>query len=386
MNIINELSNKRVVITSHFLTSIPVIDLADFLKSEVRELILICHPFFFNKDIGSSFIKYREGNIVEEKRVQYSKKLPEVLLYLKSLLLTLKWLFGIPDNDIFIGLGNLNAFSGIILKKVKRVKIVVFYAIDFVPQRFPNRWMNRVYHWLDNYVIREADTIWNLSPVMTEMREKEGISPKYRSKQITVPIGTNINARQKGFDQIQKNTIGFIGHLRKYQGLELLIDCLSIIKKKIPNIKLILIGDGPLKQTLEEKAKVLQVDSNIEFAGFIEDTSKAEEKLSLCSLAVAPYEDTAGCFVRYTDPGKIKTYTAVGLPVIITKVPQVAWEIEKEKCGIAINYNQEEFVNAIVKLLSDEALLKEYRDNAIKFGAKYSWDKVFSQAFESTPY
>lgn len=384
MNMTDKLSNQKVIITSHFLTSVPVMDLTDFLKSKVRELILIRHPFFFNKDIGSSFTKYREGNIVEEKRVQYSKKLPEVLLYLKCLLLTLKWLFRIPDRDIFIGLGNLSVFSGIILKKTRRVKIVVFYAIDFVPQRFPDRWTNRVYHWLDNYVIREADTIWNLSPVMIEMREKKGISPKYRGKQITVPIGTNMNIRQKEFDRIQKNTIGFIGVLRKYQGLEFLIDCLSVIKTRIPDIKLILIGDGPLKRTLEEKAKVLQVDSNIEFAGFIEDTSKAEEKLSLCSLAVAPYEDTAESFIRYTDPGKIKTYVAVGLPVIITKIPQVALEIEKEKCGIAVNYNREEFVDAVVKLLSDEALLREYRSNAIKFAAQYSWDKIFSQTLKST--
>jgi glycosyltransferase involved in cell wall biosynthesis len=374
-----------MVITGHFSTPVPVMALTDFLKDKTKELILIRHPFVFNKHIGSSMLVYGEGNAGEEKFFYYPKVTSELALYSGSLLITLKWLLFRPASDIFIGIGNIDAFCGIILKKFKKVKKVIFYAIDFVPQRFPNKCLNKVYHLLDNYVVRNADFIWNLSSLMVEMREKKGITPKYRNKQITVPIGTNINVSRKPFSEVRKNTIAFIGHLREYQGLELLIDSLALVKEKVPGIKLILIGDGPLRELLKEKAKRLGLGSNIEFTGFIADNSKAEEMLSFCSLGLAPYEDKADNFVRYTDPGKVKAYVAVGLPVVITKVPQVAYELEKERCGIAVTYDKQEFAAAIARLLSDENMLREYRDNAFRFAQRYSWDKVFSQAFEVMP-
>ncbi len=72
------------------------------------------------------------------------------------------------------------------------------------------------------------------------------------------------------------------------------------------------------------------------------------------------------------------------IPVVITKVPNVAYEIEKNRCGIAIEYNKNELVGALIKLLTDEKMLIEFRKNAIKMAKKYTWDIIYNNALRET--
>ena len=99
---------------------------------------------------------------------------------------------------------------------------------------------------------------------------------------------------------------------------------------------------------------------------------------------MAPYVDDDSSFTKYTDPGKPKDYLASGLPVIITKISQVAFEIEKKKCGMAINYDKNELVAAIIKLLTNKSLLSEFKTNSLKMAHQYVWDKVFDRAIKET--
>jgi len=104
------------------------------------------------------------------------------------------------------------------------------------------------------------------------------------------------------------------------------------------------------------------------------------KRLSMCAFAIAPYEESRETISQFTDPGKVKNYFSIGLPVIITKVPQIAYEVDKEKCGIAIRYDAKEFIDATLSLLRNENKLKECRKNVLKLRKKYSWDNIFDRA------
>lgn len=116
----------------------------------------------------------------------------------------------------------------------------------------------------------------------------------------------------------------------------------------------------------------------------MENLAEVERLLSYCAVSVAPYVDSEDNYVRYSDPGKVKAYLTAGLPVIITKVPAIAFEIEKRKCGIAIDYDKRQLVSAVVKLLINKTTLMNYRKNAYKMGKEYRWDKVFANAFKQS--
>lgn len=70
--------------------------------------------------------------------------------------------------------------------------------------------------------------------------------------------------------------------------------------------------------------------------------------------------------------------------MIITRVPSITLDIEKEGAGVAISYDKDELASAINRLLSDGRLLNEYRMNAVRFASKYDWVDIYDNAFKSS--
>lgn len=375
-----KLSHLKVCIITHTFATGPGQELEAYLRGKVKELIFIGHPLPFCKDLKSVFKKYNnQGNLISEKN-GFGCRLPDFFLFLENVFYTFRWLLFTPKADLTISINGLNAFCGLILKKMGKTKKVVFYTIDFVPHRFPNHILNKIYHFIDSYSVRHCDLVWNLSPVMVLEREKKGVEKIFRKKQITVPIGTDLNVERLPFEKINRYEIAFMGHLREGQGVEFLIDLLPEVIKKIPLAKLVLIGTGPLEEKLKFQVKKAGIEGRVEFTGFIKDNREMQNRLAKCAIAVASYADDEKSFTRYTDPGKPKAYLASGLPVIITDIVQVAEEIEKAKCGFAVSFEKDEFVKSIITLLIDETKLKLYRKNAVEFAKKFEWSKIFEKA------
>jgi len=108
-----------------------------------------------------------------------------------------------------------------------------------------------------------------------------------------------------------------------------------------------------------------------------------ENMLARCAVAVALYErgDLESNFTYYADPGKIKDYLGAGLPVMLSNVPPNAREIEKAGCGIVIGDDKKEIAAAVVKFMSNESELKEYRRKTFLYVKQFDWNKIFNSAF-----
>jgi len=53
--------------------------------------------------------------------------------------------------------------------------------------------------------------------------------------------------------------VGYIGSIRKLEGLSLLLDALQMINRKNPKIKALIVGNGPERKALQEKAQGLNL-------------------------------------------------------------------------------------------------------------------------------
>lgn len=378
------LKRLSITIVTHVYATGPSFKLEDYLKNKVASLIFIGHPFSFSSDTRSFVRVYKKGKLVHSEKFIYWRG-PDPLFYLKDMLLTLFWSFKYGKRqDYFIGVNNFNVFSGYLLKIFGKVEKIIFYTIDYIPQRFVNNFLNSIYHFLDDLAVKKSHKVWNLSGVMVTEREKRGISEKYKNKQIVVPIGTDMGKKILSYKNIDRYKIVFMGHLREGQGVEMLINAMTDVVKKVPSAHLLIVGGGNLENSLRNQVNKLKLSDKIEFSGFVKDFSTVQALLRDSAIAVAPYVDDEKTYTRYTDPGKPKDYLSCGIPVIITKVPQVAYEIEKNKCGIAIEYNKKALVEAIVRLLKDDRLLFQYRRNATIMAKEYSWNSIFNRALKNT--
>lgn len=381
----NPFSENNAVIVTHEATTGPAHELRDYLISKVKILTFIAHPLLFipsTRKKRSYCEEYVQENKISRKDAPFLKG-PEPFLYLKDCFYSFFWIFfSSKKYDFYVGSGNINAFVGLILKKLRKVKKVIFYCIDYVPVRFQNRLLNKFYHWIDRVCYRSCDFTWNLSERMIEAREKLGL--RREPKHLVVPHGVHFKRIERlPFDQINKTEIVYMGTLLEKQGIQHLIQALPVVCKEIPEITFTIIGEGPYEKELKELVSSLGLDQRVRFLGYIEDHKVVEKVMTKAALAVALYDPLSDNFSYYADPGKVKNYLAAGLPVLITDVPAISKQIVRERCGEIVPLEKDKIAQAIIRLLKSQDVLSDYRKKAIEFSSNYEWGSVLKQATSS---
>jgi glycosyltransferase involved in cell wall biosynthesis len=357
----------------------PVQALVNFSEKNISEVRVILHP------LPQSLIRSTAYQMFNEDGATYSSNKQifgrsEMLCFIQHVFWT--FFFAITKNngrfDLCIGIDNLNAFCAIILRRLGLVSNVVFYVIDYTPRRFRNSVKNASYHWLDRLCLRHAGQVWNLSDRMAELRLSQGVD---NQRNLVVPVGVDLGKVKLALPgDINRNRLVFVSHLTRSKGGELLISAMKDLQERGIEAKLDIIGTGPFEQDLRELVAGANLGDRIEFLGLMHH-DKLLRYLSMYGIAVAPYMEDPDSITYLADPTKPKEYLACGLPVIITRVPWIAREIERKEMGIAIKYDKQELVDAIVRLLQDEKFYLRCRTNAEAFSAGLSWESVFTSAF-----
>jgi glycosyltransferase involved in cell wall biosynthesis len=218
---------------------------------------------------------------------------------------------------------------------------------------------------------------------MSIEREKKGIVKK--NHQLVVPIGVNFS-RIKRLEEAEINRMNFVymGHVKRNQGIELIVESFGDIVKEFPQARLTIIGGGDLEPLIREKVNQGGLSSCVEFKGFVPSHEEVEKMLASCGIGLALYEPNPESVTWYTDPSKPKQYMACGLPVIITVVPQIAEEVNSKNLGLVVDYERRSFVNAALRLLKDKDFYFTCRRNAIKFASGMQWELIFESAFSKS--
>jgi len=375
------ISKCKYIIATHYCVYGAAHALREFLiQNKSNRVLFIAHPL--NTGNEKSYIEVIDNGTIQSKNISSIRTRFPIANYLIEILLTLIWVLAKRRKyHLFIGVDNLNTLTGLVLRFLGRVKKVIYYTIDYSPQRFQNKILNYLYHKIDYICVKHADVIWNVSPRIAKGREKiKGIN--YLDKQKVVSIGIwPDRVKITPFKKRKQHQLVFLGHLLEKQGVQLVIDAIPNIIKKIPDFHFLIIGGGEYESILKNQVKKLKLNKYVTFTGWIKDRQKLDKILSESVCAIAPYSPNNAGFSYYADPTKIKDYLSAGLPVIMTNVSHNAYEIQKNKCGIVVPYEKTKIASAIIKLLSNKELLIEYRRNALKYIKKYDWNRIFDKAF-----
>jgi glycosyltransferase involved in cell wall biosynthesis len=90
-----------------------------------------------------------------------------------------------------------------------------------------------------------------------------------------------------GFENNYQNYVVFIGRSVFYKNLEVVISSFKEVTQKLPEAKLVIIGDGPMRHRWERMVSELNLNQNIKFTGYIPQEKKVE-LLSKCSALLLP--------------------------------------------------------------------------------------------------
>lgn len=201
-----------------------------------------------------------------------------------------------------------------------------------------------------------------------------GILKRYQHKIKVLPNGVDVNIFKPLNILKEKNTVLFVSILdkhHKYKGLDYLLESIVLVKKKIPNVKLIVVGEGELKSPYIEKTKELGIEKNVEFLG----EKKENELVKLynkSSVFVLPSTEIEGFGIVAIEA------MACGVPIIATNVVGVASEIKEENCGIIIKSKSSKVLSeSILKILKNSKIAKKMSDSGISLvKGRFNWSFI----------
>jgi len=200
--------------------------------------------------------------------------------------------------------------------------------------------------------------------------------PKFKYKIEVIPCGVEVDKfRPLGIEK-RENSISFLSILNKYhkyKGLDYLLKALTLVKKEIKDVKLMVGGEGELIEYYKGMVKSLDLESNVEFRGFVPQEELVE------------YYNRSRVFVLPSISSRQEGFgivlleaLACGTPVITTDIVGVAKDVEANNAGIIVQPNDiEALAEALVTVLRDENLSAEMGRNGRKvIEEKYTWEKV----------
>jgi len=385
-----DISGRKIVVVKHTYydsSGTPDAELVEFLKGKADTILDILHPFPDAETIppNTRIREYGPSGGLRKEITAPAVGGGEVVSYCKDVLFTVFYVFRSGRiYDLYIGADNLNTLAGIFLRMLGRVRKVVYYVIDFAPVRFGNRFMNTVYQAVNKVCCYHSDTVWNVSEAMVEGREDIGIRRNLSAPQITVPLGCTFrDVPRKKDDEVNRKEIVYFGSLREEHGPGLILEALPEIMEAEPEVGVVFLGDGELRERLEKRAVELGVSPHVRFTGYVDSAEEVYRRLSSSGLALATYPPGDHTYKTFSDPGKVKIYLACGLPVLITDVPPIAAVIRGRGAGRVVSYDPSSLARAVIDIMGNPAEYRRMRKNAVSLAAEYNWEAVWTRTFES---
>ena len=193
-----------------------------------------------------------------------------------------------------------------------------------------------------------------------------------------VPNGVDLSLFKTN---IKKNPekIVFTGAMYYHRGLDILLEAIPYVIKKIPNAKFILLGSGGEINKLKKIVSDKKLEKSVEFTGWI-NRDKIPQNISDASVGIGP--------LRLTDvtsralPIKVLEYMAVSLPVIAKRGTLPLDVLENEKNGYFVD-DVEDLVEKIIELLNDPKKVENMGIQSLNMVQKFSWNNVVTDIIEN---
>ncbi len=166
--------------------------------------------------------------------------------------------------------------------------------------------------------------------------------------------------------------LGTVAFLRDYKGVHLCLDAVDLLRHRFPNVRFVVVGEGPESVRLREKVNALGLEKHVHFSGFRSDVHRV-----LATLDVFVLFSTAGEGV----PQAITQAMAMGVPVVAAATGGIPEVVIHETTGMLVPAkNIKALTHCIQVVLNDSALRqKMIREAQALVAQTYSLDGMLDR-------
>lgn len=166
--------------------------------------------------------------------------------------------------------------------------------------------------------------------------------------------------------------IGFVGSIRPWHGVHMLIDALAELVNRGMKVSLVLVGDNQMMlETLTQQCERLGIAERVIFTGPL-PFETIPSVMAAIDILVAPYPEMDEF---YFSPLKVFEYMAAGKPIVASRIGQITDILTHEKNGLLVAPGKSvEIANAIARLNDDKELRHRLANNAREDAvASHTW-------------
>ncbi len=228
-----------------------------------------------------------------------------------------------------------------------------------------------------DHVIAVSDYTRKRAQLISENTSIETI-PNFVNTDNFFIVNQKISRKKYGFSQSDKILLT-LSRLVRRKGHEVVIKAISLIVKKIPQIKYVIAGSGEKRYEdyLKQLVSKLKLDKNVFFLGYIEEEKK-NDLYNACDIYIMNSHktnqkgDSEGFGITFLESN------ACGKPIIGTNSGGIPDAINHRVNGLLVEPKQPaKTAEAIFELFNDKALYNQLSNNGLqRIKEKFSIKKI----------
>ena len=200
--------------------------------------------------------------------------------------------------------------------------------------------------------------------------QKHGFDEVY-----TFPMGIDF----KPLDEVpekEKNSLIYVGRLKKSKRVHHIIKSLFYVKEKIPDVKLYIVGDGDkkYKKYLNGLIKSYRLENNVVLKGYLSFEERNKLMSMVEAILVASVKEGWGLIVTEAN--------AMGTSAIVYDADGLRDSVKNNETGLIVEPSPNHMSEAIVNYLRNEELKMRLSKNALMDAGNYNWDRSAEKALK----
>lgn len=230
---------------------------------------------------------------------------------------------------------------------------------------------------LMRFVLSKCDRVF---PVSTTVRAVLPENVRERPSTIVAPMGVDManTFRPVTHADPDYRRAVFVGRLAPKKGVDWLLESFAIAQRDYPDLRLTLVGGGPMMDHCQTLARDLGVSGQVEFTGTLPHR-RLPTIYSTAGMAVIPSVEAPGGDREGLGLTAVEAL-ACGCPVIVSDSPSFRDVVENVKNGLAVaQRNRDVLAEAMVRLATDRELQHSLRQHARDSVRHFDWDNIASR-------
>ncbi len=182
-------------------------------------------------------------------------------------------------------------------------------------------------------------------------------------------INRELYAHDESVKKYEYPSVLYLGRIKKYKSVQHLIEAFKIVKSKLADAKLTIVGDGDYVDELKKLTNSLQLQDSVLFTGYVSSEEKVE-RLRKSHVAVLPSLKEGWGLTNIEA-------NSVGTTVVAANSPGLRDSVKDNETGFLYEYgNIEELAEKLMIILTDSTKRKELEKEGLKWAETFNWDSA----------